>query len=175
MAILQVLTIPDPRLRTKATAIDKVDSSLLSFMDDMIDTMIEYEGIAIAATQVDFHKRAIVVDLGYIQARESGSESSYSGDNIIKMINPEIIWRSEEMVKADEGCLSVPDGYAPVARHKEIKYKYMDESGAWQERSASGLESACVQHEIDHLDGILFIDHISKMRRDKIVRALAKK
>jgi peptide deformylase len=164
MAILPIITAPDPRLTKVAKPVEKVDASLRKLMDDMLETMYQAPGIGLAAPQVGVLKRVIVVDC----ARDDEKPQPY------KLANPEILWRSEEMLTNNEGCLSLPEHYADVTRPAEIKLRYLDEQNEIRELHAKGLLATCIQHEIDHLDGTLFVDHISALKRNIILRKLAK-
>ena len=164
MAILPVLTAPDPRLKRVAKPVDKVDDSIRRLMDDMLETMYASAGVGLAAIQVGIAKRIIVMDI----AREGEDPKP------LKMANPEILWKSDEEVVCEEGCLSVPDQYSEVSRPKSVKIRYLDEQNEIREMDADGFLATCIQHEIDHLNGILFIDHISALKRNIIVRKLTK-
>ena len=161
MAILEILHFPDPRLRDQALPIDDIDSSLQSFIDDLFETMYDAPGVGLAATQVGVAKRVAVMDC-----------SEKKNDPIV-MINPEII-EQEEPVKTDEGCLSVPDHYDKVTRYKRVKWRAQDRHGKTYEAEAEGLLAQCVQHEIGHLDGGLYIDQLSRLKRERIRRKLEK-
>lgn len=172
MGKLEVITVPNPLLREKAKPIDKVDADIVKLMDDMKQTMFDDDGIGLAANQVGVLKRIIVVD---VSETRDGSET-------LIMANPEIVWESEDVFTYREGCLSVrptaeestADLYANVTRPRSIRVKYLDRDGAEQEVEAEDLFSQCIQHEIDHLDGVLFIDHISKLKRGMIMRKIEK-
>ena len=164
MAVLTILTAPDPRLKLKAKPVAKVDDAVRRLMDDMLETMYGSIGVGLAAPQVGVAQRVIVIDA----AREGEKP------NPMRMANPEILWRSEETMVANEGCLSVPEHYADVTRAAEIKLRYLDEQNEIREMSATGLLATCIQHEIDHLDGVLFVDHISALKRGMILRKLQK-
>jgi peptide deformylase len=164
MALLPILTAPDPRLKIKAMRVAKVDAKVRRLMDDMLDTMYRSIGIGLAAPQVGVAQRVIVIDV----AREG--EKAYP----MRIANPEIIWQSEEMTVANEGCLSVPEHYADVTRAAEIKLRYLDEENEIREIDAKGLLATVIQHEIDHLDGVLFVDHLSALKRGMILRKLQK-
>ena len=164
MAILPVLTAPDPRLKRVAKPVDKVDDSIRRLMDDMLETMYASAGVGLAAIQVGIAKRVIVMDI----AREGEDPKP------LKMANPEILWKADEEVVCEEGCLSVPDQYSEVSRPKAVKIRYLDEQNEIREMDADGFLATCIQHEIDHLNGILFIDHISALKRNIIVRKLTK-
>jgi len=164
MAVLPIITAPDPRLKLVAKPVDKVDAKVRRLMDDMLDTMYGSIGIGLAAPQVGVAQRVIVIDV----ARE-GEKA-----NPMRIANPEIIWRSEETTVAQEGCLSVPEHYADVSRAAKIRLRYVDHENEIREIDADGLLATCLQHEIDHLDGVLFVDHISALKRGMILRKLQK-
>ena len=164
MAVLPIITAPDPRLKLVAKPVDKVDAKVRRLMDDMLDTMYGSIGIGLAAPQVGVSQRVIVIDV----ARE-GEKA-----NPMRIANPEIIWRSEETTVAQEGCLSVPEHYADVSRAAKIRLRYVDHENEIREIDADGLLATCLQHEIDHLDGVLFVDHISALKRGMILRKLQK-
>ena len=165
MALLPILTAPDPRLKVKAKEVAAVDDETRRLMDDMLETMRAAPGIGLAAPQVGVAKRVIVVDL---------SKDGEAEKRVYKMANPEIVWQSAELAVYNEGCLSLPEHYADVERPAEVRVRYLDENNKKQELHASGLLATCVQHEIDHLEGILFVDHISPLKRNIILRKLAK-
>lgn len=166
MALLPVLTAPDPRLKMKAKAVEAVDDEIRRLMDDMLETMYANEGMGLAATQVGVDKRVIVIDL---QAGEEGTLPQ-----VIKLANPEVLWASQETALADEACLSVPDLYSAVVRPAQVKVRYLDEDDKRVEMDIDGLLARCIQHEIDHLDGILYIDRLSRLKREMILRKLVK-
>jgi peptide deformylase len=164
MATLPILVAPDPRLKLKAEPVARVDAGVRQLMDDMLATMYAAPGIGLAAPQVGVGKRVLVIDI-----TPEGEEKKP-----LRMANPEIVWVSDEDMEQNEGCLSVPEHYADVVRPAEVKVRYLDENDQQQELHATGLLSTCVQHEIDHLDGVLFIDRISALRRNMILRKLLK-
>lgn len=164
MSILDIITIPDPRLKTVSKPVDVVDDDLRKLMDDMLETMYAAPGIGLAAIQVGIAKRVLVLDL-------KGDEDS---PQPLYMVNPEVLWASEDMNVYNEGCLSVPDQYADVERPRDIKVKYLDYDGNAVEDEMTELYATCVQHEIDHLNGVVFIDHISRLKRDMIVKKVRK-
>ena len=164
MALLPILTAPDPRLKKKSLPVAAVDAEVRQLMDDMLETMYAAPGIGLAAPQVGALKRVIVLDID--------REETKSGP--LFMANPEIVEASDEDVIYEEGCLSVPDHYSDVARPEKVRVRYLDRDGKQQELACEGLLATCVQHEIDHLDGILFIDHISSLKRNMILRKLLK-
>ena len=164
MAILPVITAPDPVLQKKAAPVESVSPDIVALMDDMLETMYESSGIGLAAPQVGISKRIIVVDIGDKPDR----------NNALFMANPEITWKSDEPFIYKEGCLSVPDLSAEVTRARSIKMKYLDRNGVSQELDASDLMAVCLQHEIDHLDGILFVDRLSALKRGMYWKKLKK-
>jgi peptide deformylase len=164
MALLPIITAPDPRLKVKAKPVAAVDDDVRRLMDDMLETMYLAPGIGLAAPQVGVARRVIVVDV----AREGEPRQP------TKIANPEILWRSEELVTFSEGCLSLPEQYADVERPRAIKLRYLDYQNEVREIEIEGLLATCIQHEMDHLEGILFVDHISPLKRNIILRKLAK-
>ncbi len=164
MAVLPVLTAPDPRLKVESRPVERVDDEVRRLMDDMLETMYAAPGMGLAAPQVGVPKRVIVVDL-------SGSEEE---PRPLRLANPEIVWLSDEEATYEEGCLSVPDHYAEVTRAAAATIRYLDYDNEIREIKAEGLLATCLQHEIDHLDGILFIDHLTALKRNIILRKLAK-
>lgn len=164
MALLPIITAPDPRLKKVCTPVETVDDEIRQLLDNMLETMYKAPGIGLAAPQVGVLKRVIVVDV-------SGEDD----DNApLKMVNPELTWVSDHDASFDEGCLSLPEHYAEVVRPAEIKVEFLNPQGEKQELAADGLLATCIQHEIDHLDGILFVDHISALKRNMILRKLLK-
>lgn len=164
MAVLPIITAPDPRLKVKCEPVAKVDAEVARLMKDMLDTMYLAPGVGLAAPQVGVTRRILVVD---ISRKEEPREP-------ICMANPEIIWHSDELETYEEGCLSLPEQYGDVERPARIKVRYLDEKGEQQEREADGLLATCIQHEMDHLEGIIFVDHLSALKRKMILRKLAK-
>ena len=164
MTVLPIITAPDPRLKIKARPVAAVDDDVRRLMDDMLETMRKAIGIGLAAPQVGVAKRIIVVDV----AREGEKPHP------MMLVNPEILWRSPELATFSEGCLSLPEHYADVTRPEKIRLRYLDYQNEIREIEASGLLATCIQHEIDHLDGVLFVDHISTVKRGMILRKLAK-
>ena len=162
MTILTVLRFPDPRLRTKAQPVTAVTDATATIIDDMLATMYEEKGVGLAATQVNIHQRIVVMD------------TSENSDQPMVLINPEIIARSEETSINEEGCLSVPGTYAKVDRHDACTVKALDRQGKEFTLNATGLQSICIQHEIDHLNGILFVDYLSPLKRQRIQKKLEK-
>ncbi len=164
MSILPIITAPDPRLKLKAKPVKAVDDDIRRLMDDMLETMYLAPGIGLAAPQVGVVKRVLVLDV----AGEGEKPAP------LKMANPEILWRSEELATYSEGCLSLPEHYADVTRPAEIKVRYLDYQNEIRELNAKGLLATVIQHEMDHLEGTLFVDHISALKRSIILRKLAK-
>jgi peptide deformylase len=163
MTVLPIIETPDPRLKLKSLPVAGVDDALRALMDDMLATMYAAPGIGLAAIQVGEPKRVLVLDL---QENEIKTPCYF--------VNPEVIWASDELASYNEGCLSVPEQYGEVERPARIKLRYLDYTGAAQEDDMDGLLATCVQHEMDHLEGILFIDHLSKLKRDMLLRKLQK-
>ncbi len=166
MALLQVLKIPDPRLKIKAKIVDKVDESLKRLLEDMAETMYANDGVGLAATQVGVDQRVMIIDA-------AGREES-DRKELMYFINPEILWRSEEVEPMAEGCLSVPEEYAEVKRSLTLKVRYQDEHNKVVERDLDGFPAHAFQHELDHLNGILFIDHLSSLKREIIMNKALK-
>ena len=164
MTIRPILTAPDPRLKAVSKDVDKVDDEIRRLIDDMADSMYEADGIGLAAVQIGVPKRVIVMDLD----QKSGNKNPRA------YINPKILWASEEMATFEEGCLSVPEIWDEVERPARIKAEYLDRDGKKQVLEADGLLADCLQHEMDHLEGILFIDHLSRLKRSIALRKLAK-
>jgi len=163
MALIPIICIPDPVLRQVATPVPEVTDGVRQLLDDMAETMYDAPGIGLAAPQINISERLIVMDCGPDEAPE-----------LHKMINPEIVGRSDETAVLEEGCLSIPKQTADVTRPAHVDVRYIDIDGAEQMIRCEGLLAACVQHEIDHLNGVLFIDHISRLKRDMIVRRALK-
>jgi peptide deformylase len=161
--LLPIIQVPDPILRQSATPIAEITDGTRQLLDDMAVTMYNAPGIGLAAPQVNISQRVIVIDC-----------SKDDKPELIKMVNPEIISISDTRSILEEGCLSIPDQTADVERPAEVGVHYLDENGVSQSLIASGLLAACVQHEIDHLNGVLFIDHISRLKRDMILRRIMK-
>lgn len=164
MALLPIITAPDPRLKVKAKRVARVDGAVRQLMDDMLETMYAAPGIGLAAPQVGAAERVIVVDV----AREGEPRQP------LCIANPELLWVSEEVTLQNEGCLSLPEHYADVERPKAIRLRYLDHENEIRELEAEGLLATCIQHEMDHLEGVLFVDHISPLKRSIILRKLAK-
>jgi len=164
MALRHILILPDKRLRLVSEPVKKIDREISELADDMFETMYEAPGIGLAAIQIGVNRRIVTTDLA---KKDDPPEPRV-------FINPEISWRSEETTVYEEGCLSIPEIYEEVERNAQVRVKYLDLDGKEQELEANGLLATCLQHEIDHLDGVLFIDHISKLKRDRIVKKFTK-
>ncbi|WP_380877852.1 peptide deformylase [Sphingomonas sp. DBB INV C78] len=169
MAILPILEAPDPRLRTISTPVETVDDDLRALIADMFETMYDAPGIGLAAIQVGVPKRVLVIDL---QEEVDAEDKPVRNPRVF--INPELFDPSEEISVYQEGCLSVPDQYADVERPAKIHARWLDEKGEKHETELDGLLATCLQHEMDHLEGILFIDHLSRMKRDMLLKKLDK-
>ena len=164
MALLPIIVAPDPRLKKISKPVERVDEEIGRLMDDMLETMYDAPGIGLAAPQVGVLKRVIVVD---VSDRDEDPQP-------LQLANPELTWVSDEDATYEEGCLSLPEHYADVVRPAAIKLRYLDRQNEIRELEAGGLLATCIQHEIDHLDGILFVDHISALKRNMILRKLLK-
>ena len=162
MALLPILVYPDPKLHTVARPVAQVDDRIRTLLDDMFETMYEANGVGLAATQVDVHERVVVIDV------------SESRDQRLVVINPEIVWASEERVRGDEGCLSVPGIYDGVERAERVKVRALDEQGQAREIEADGLLAVCIQHEMDHLMGKVFVEYLSPLKQGRIKTKLLK-
>ena len=156
MALLPILTYPDPRLHTVATPVQAVDARVRALISDMLETMYAAEGIGLAATQVDVHERLVVIDV------------SEERNEALVLVNPEIVWASEEKQVGDEGCLSVPNIYDGVERSRAVRVRALDAEGQSREISAEGLLAVCIQHEMDHLLGKVFVEYLSPLKRNRI-------
>ncbi|MBK6490512.1 MAG: peptide deformylase [Sphingomonadales bacterium] len=169
MAILPIIEAPDPRLKTVSTPVETFDEALQVLIDDMFETMYDAPGIGLAAIQVGVPKRLLVMDL-----QEKNEETGATIREPRVFINPEILQTSEEMSVYNEGCLSVPDQYADVERPKTVRARWLDRDGKRHEQELDEMLATCLQHEMDHLEGILFIDHLSKLKRDMVLKKLQK-
>ncbi|MFN9746502.1 MAG: peptide deformylase [Betaproteobacteria bacterium] len=163
MARLTILRYPDPRLHTVARPVAAVDERIRSLAADLLETMYAESGVGLAATQVDVHERVIVMD------------TSDSRDRPLVLVNPEIVWASDELAVAEEGCLSVPQVYDKVERHARVKVRALDRDGQPFELDAEGLSAVCVQHEMDHLRGKVFVEYLSLLKRDRIRTKMLKR
>ena len=164
MTVRKILTEPDPFLRQKSKPVEKVDDSIRKIMDDMLETMYDAPGIGLAAIQIGIPKRIIVLDISKDPEKK---EPMY-------FINPEKVYTSKDQATYEEGCLSVPGQFAEIDRPDKCHIKYLDYNGDSKELKAEGLSATCIQHEIDHLEGILFIDYLSKLKRSMITKKLSK-
>ena len=167
MALLPIYTAPDPLLKTISKPVETVDREIRKLVEDMFETMYAAPGIGLAAIQVGVQKRLLVLDV--VGKGRDGEEPQP-----IALINPEIVWASDDDVRYEEGCLSVPEHYADVVRPAEVEVRFLDADGQKQTLQADGLLATCIQHEMDHLDGILFLDHLSALKRNMILRKLLK-
>ena len=164
MTIRKILTEPDPLLRQKATNVEELNDEIRSLMDDMLETMYNAPGIGLAAIQVGVPKRIIVIDLSKDNEKK----------NPLFFVNPQILSKSNNDASYEEGCLSVPNQFAEVSRPDICKVRYLDYTGKEKILEAEGLLATCIQHEMDHLEGILFIDHLSKLKKSMIIKKLSK-
>ena len=164
MALRDILVVPDPILKKVSARVDLIDDALRVLMDDMLETMYAAPGIGLAAIQIGVAKRVIVMD---IARQEDEPAPQY-------FVNPEILWASEETAPYEEGCLSVPEIYDEVERPARVKLRYQNYKGETVEEDAEGLYAVCIQHEMDHLDGVLFIDHLSRLKREQAVKKVKK-
>ena len=167
MALRTIITLPDPRLRQKSLPVAAIDSGIEALIDDMLETMYAAPGIGLAAIQIAVPKRVLVIDV-------AKKEDENAAPDPQSFINPEILWASEELSTYQEGCLSIPEFFEDIERPARIRVGYLDRAGRPQEIEADGLLATCLQHEIDHLDGVLFIDHLSRLKRARITRKFAK-
>jgi peptide deformylase len=164
MALRDIIILPDKRLRLVSEPVKTIDAELKKLVEDMFETMYDAPGIGLAAIQVGVARRIVTMDLS---KKDEDKEQRV-------FINPEVVWSSEETRLHEEGCLSIPEFYEDVERPAQVRVKYLDLAGKQQEIEASGLLATCLQHEIDHTNGVLFIDHISKLKRDRISKKFAK-
>lgn len=164
MALRPIIILPDPVLREISTPVARVDDDARALIADMFDTMYEAPGIGLAAVQVGITKRIVTIDL----AREGEEKQP------MVFVNPEIVWSSDELSVYEEGCLSIPQYYEEVERPTKVRVRYQDEKGEPREIEADGLLATCLQHEIDHLEGKLFIDRLSKLKRDRVIKKFQK-
>ena len=172
MAVRPILTAPDPRLKAVSTAVAKVDAEIRKLAQDMADSMYAADGIGLAAVQIGVPSRVIVMDLD--QGDQKDGDEKTGKKNWRVFINPKILWASEEKAVFEEGCLSVPEIYDDVERPARIKAEYLDQDGNRIEIEADGMLATCLQHEMDHLEGILFIDHLSRLKRAMLLKKLTK-
>jgi peptide deformylase len=164
MAIREILTVPNPVLKQVSAPVERVDDDLRALMDEMLETMYDAPGIGLAAIQIGVPKRVIVMDL----AREGEDKQPRY------FVNPEILWASDDVAPYEEGCLSVPEYFDEVERPARVKLRYINYQGETIEEDADGLYAVCIQHEMDHLNGVLFIDHLSRLKREQAVKKVKK-
>lgn len=169
MTVLAVLEVPHPGLRAVAAPVSAIDDAIRATLADMFETMYDSRGIGLAATQVGIEQRLVVIDL-----QEPEEEDGDPVRKPVAFVNPELLWVSDETSTYNEGCLSIPDQYAEVVRPARCRVKWLDGDGKTHEQEFDGLMATCIQHEIDHLNGVLFTDHISKLKRDILMKKLAK-
>ena len=169
MALREILILPDKRLRLVCEPVKTIDREIKTLVADMFETMYDAPGIGLAAIQVGVSRRVVTMDL----AKKEDEEKQPRKEPRV-FINPEIVWKSEEKAVYEEGCLSIPEFYEEVERPAQVRVKYLDLDGKEQELEANGLLATCLQHEIDHLNGVLFIDHISRLKRDRVIKKFAK-
>jgi peptide deformylase len=164
MAIRPIIVAPDPRLKVKCAPVERVDDAVRALMQDLLDTMYQAPGVGLAAPQVGVARRVIVVDTAPKDQPRTP----------LRMANPEIVWKSEDLAIYEEGCLSFPEQYSEVKRPARVRVRFLDEHDEMREIDIDGLQATCVQHEMDHLDGVLFVDHISTLKRGIILRKMQK-
>jgi peptide deformylase len=164
MAVREILKLPDRRLRMVSEPVKRIDTAVRALIEDMFETMYDAPGIGLAGIQIGMARRVVVMDLSKKEDEQKP----------LVFINPEITWASKEISTHEEGCLSIPEYYEEVARPGEVRVKYLDLDGKSHEISAGGLFATCLQHEIDHTNGVLFIDHISRLKRDRVIRKFTK-
>ena len=167
MPLRTIITLPDPRLRLVGAPVAAVDDTIRALMDDMLETMYAAPGVGLAAIQIAEQKRVIVLDV-------AKRESETAAPKPLCLANPEILWASDERSTCQEGCLSIPDVFEDVERPSRVRARYLDRNGNAREIEADGILATCLQHEIDHLNGVLFIDHLSRLKRDRIMRKFRK-
>lgn len=167
MKKLDIITLPDRKLRLVSAPVERVDDALRRFADEMLETMYDAPGIGLAAIQVGVPRRMLVCDVAQREDEDADRDP-------IVVINPEVLSMSDEGIVREEGCLSIPDYFAEVERPASIRVRYLDREGKSQEMEATGVLATCLQHEIDHLDGKLFIDYLSKLKRDMVIRRFTK-
>ena len=164
MTVKRILTIPDPLLRKKSSRVEEVNNDIQKLMNDMLETMYNAPGIGLAAIQIGVPKRVVVID---ISKEENKKKPMY-------FVNPEVTWKSDVNSTYEEGCLSIPNQFAKIERPDKCKVKFLDFNGKEKEIKFEGLLATCIQHEIDHLNGVLFIDYLSKLKKDIIIKKLSK-
>lgn len=165
MTVRPIIKLPDPLLKTVCEPVERVDDEVRALLDDMLETMYDAPGIGLAAIQIAERKRLVTIDI--VRDEETPKDPHF-------FVNPEIVWTSEETSVYEEGCLSIPEVYEEVERPAECKVRYLDRDGEQREMHCTGLMATCIQHEVDHLNGVLFIDHISRLKRERVVKKFAK-
>jgi len=171
MTKLEIITLPDPLLRKASRPIERVDDELRVLMDDMLETMYEAPGVGLAAVQIAVPRRLIVMDVSFRPPDEEGEGVAKAP---LVMVNPEIVAQSDEMRSHEEGCLSIPEFYAELERPAQVTVRYIDRDGKQQEQECTDMLATVVQHEVDHLNGKLFIDYISRLKRDRVIKKFVK-
>ena len=174
MAVLPLVIAPDERLSQRSEPVKEVNDEIKKLAEDMLETMYANNGIGLAAVQVGVMKRVIVVDVEWGSSRYEGDDKETKPGKPIVLINPEIVGESDDISTYNEGCLSFPDQYSEVKRPEVVTIRYLDKDGKEQTKKVDGLLATCIQHEIDHINGVVFVDHISKLKRDMILRKLKK-
>jgi len=174
MSMLEIIEVPDPLLRTQSAPVERFDDEIKRLVADMFETMYEAPGIGLAAVQVAVPRRLLIVDLQDPDPVPEGEEEGPPVKRPHVFINPEILHRSDARKTYNEGCLSIPDQYAEIERPDVVRARWIDEHGTQHEGEFDGLMSVCLQHEVDHLNGVLFIDHLSRLKRDMVVRKVVK-
>jgi peptide deformylase len=164
---LDIITLPDRKLRTASAPVERVDDAVRTLMDSMLETMYAAPGIGLAAVQVNVPRRIVTIDVAQREDENAKPDPLF-------LVNPEILWTSDERQTAEEGCLSIPEYFAEVERPAAVRVGYVDREGKKQEMDAEGVLAICLQHEIDHLDGKLFIDYLSKLKRDMVIKKFVK-
>jgi peptide deformylase len=174
MSLMPIIEVPDPLLRAESAPVERVDDDLKRLIENMFETMYQAPGIGLAAIQVAVPRRLLVIDLQDPEPFAEGEEPGPPVKRPHVFINPEIVGCSDARKTYDEGCLSIPDQYAEIERPDIVRARWIDEDGRKQEGEFGGLMSVCLQHEVDHLNGVLFIDHLSRLKRDMVLKKLAK-
>ena len=164
MTVRRIITVPDPILRKKSESVNDIDKDIKKLMNDMLETMYDAPGIGLAAIQIGIPKRIVVMDV----SKEPNKKEP------IYFVNPQITWKSDSKASYEEGCLSIPNQFAKIERPEKCNVKYLDYHGAEKEIKAEGLLATCIQHEVDHLNGILFIDYLSKLKKNIIIKKVSK-
>jgi peptide deformylase len=173
MAILPLVIAPDPRLNTPSKPVDAVNDEVRKLLNNMLDTMYANQGIGLAAVQVGVHLNVIVLDVACMEDSQ-GEDAEPIAKRPLKMVNPKVIESSDNLSSYEEGCLSFPGQYSDVQRPAQVLISYLDETGSLQKLTADGILATCIQHEIDHINGTVFVDHISKLKRAMIIKRLQK-